>query len=255
VQQLVCADCPGCAAGDLAVLDVNVRVGVAAGFAADGRRMEVVALMLAVAAEDLPFALLLVDTNVALVIVDSAARSIRVVVGDVAVCDGTSTNVVRGEIAKHSQGEWRRTGGDVAVRVFDTGNGVVQRDRRGRSVDTVKQEDALPLLGVRQGDRSQLIVEDLAQALVIGEQEDLVPDEAAAKGSAELVADELRLGVRDRLDGTDGVQAGVANVVPRTTMELVGTAARGHVDDGARHPAVLGRVVVGLKTELAYGVR
>src|SRR5581483_3081176 len=103
VQQLVCADCPGCAAGDLAVLDVNVRVGVAAGFAADGRRIEDVALMLAVAAEDLPFAVMLVDTNVALVIVDSAARSIRVVVGDVAVCDGTSTNVVRGEIAKHSQ--------------------------------------------------------------------------------------------------------------------------------------------------------
>jgi hypothetical protein len=118
----------------------------------------------------------------------------------------------------------------------------------------VEEEGALALLGIGQGDGGELVVENLADAFVVGEEEGLVFEDGAAEGGAELVTDELGLGVGDGFDGANCVEDGVAEVVPGLAVELVGAAAGGDVDDAAGLAAVLGGVVAGFETELGDGV-
>src|SRR6185312_357585 len=85
VQQLVLADDPRRAALDLAVLDIDVRVGVAARFPRNRRRIEDVSLVFGVAAVNLPLAVVLINTNITLIVVDGATWSVGVVVRNVGV--------------------------------------------------------------------------------------------------------------------------------------------------------------------------
>src|SRR5215469_463750 len=114
----------------------------------------------------------------------------------------------------------------------------------------MQEEVTESLLRVRQRNRRKLVIEDLPEAFIVGEDEDLVLDDGGAESATELVADEFRLLIRYRLNWTDCIQARVANVVPRATMEVVCAAAGLHVDNRARHAAIFGGVIVGLQAEL-----
>jgi hypothetical protein len=76
-----------------------------------------------------------------------------------------------------------------------------------------------------------------------------------------LIADEdsLLRGVGDgaygRRERTDGIEDGVAMVLPRLAMERVGAAIDGDIDDGTGCAAELGAVVVGLSAKLVDGIR
>src|SRR5215472_2944369 len=119
----------------------------------------------------------------------------------------------------------------------------------------MQEKVAEALFRVRQGNRRKLVIEDLPETFIVGEDEDLVLPDGAAERAAELVADELRLLIGYRLNGTDGIQARVANVVPRATMEVICAAAGLYVDNRARHAAIFGGVIVGLQAELVDSVR
>ena len=119
--------------------------------------------------------------------------------------------------------------------VGDTGNGILDRHHqdaielvlRGQSVDIKR-------------------LEGLAEALVIEEEEQLVPHDRPAEVHAELVAIERWLlkwngeaGAADerRLEEAGGVQIGVANEVIEQRVEAIAAARRCHIDGRRRKNA------------------
>ncbi|MEI9899631.1 MAG: hypothetical protein WDN31_05205 [Hyphomicrobium sp.] len=104
-------------------------------------------------------------------------------------------------------------------------------------------EDALALRGGGQvvgGD----CLRAFAEAFPIGKEERLVLYNRSAEGEAELVALQDGLAGR-RLEETDGVQRGVAEIFPRAAVKSVGAALGVGVDNGARAAAIFGAGVGG----------
>ena len=90
------------------------------------------------------------------------------------------------------------------------------------------------------------------RSLVGAEEEEPVLDDRAADAAAKLVALEM---VRHRREKVARVHRAVAQELEHRAVQLV-RAGLGHdVDHGARRPAVLGAVVVGLDAELFERVR
>ena len=94
--------------------------------------------------------------------------------------------------------------------------------------------------------------EDDAVGLHIAEEEKLVADDGEAEGGAELV-----LAVLGDAGGGEvtRVEDVVAEVLPKTAVDLVGTGFEAGVEDGTGGVAELGAVVAGVDLELGEGVR
>src|SRR5262249_39104276 len=119
--------------------------------------------------------------------------------------------------------------------------------------DAEGAEIALVHRGGRDSGELERVI-DAAEALVIGEKEELVFPQRPAERAAELVLVKGQSAAADRLEEAGGVQLGIAQKLPQFSVELVGAALDGGVDDGTGCAAELGAVIVGLDFELLQRV-
>ena len=123
----------------------------------------------------------------------------------------------------------------------------------GARVADVDAEHAAALQRRGNG-RCRHLLAVLAEAFVIAEEERPVAGDRPADHAAELVALQRRLFTRGRREIAGRVQRRIPVELPAAAVNTVRAAPVGHVDGGARRPAVLGALVVGHDLELVDGI-
>ncbi len=96
---------------------------------------------------------------------------------------------------------------------------------------------------------------DTAEAFIIGEEEQLVLHNRAAKRAAKLILVVRQFASAHRFEESLRIQNRVAQELPRFTVILIGAAFDAGTDHGAGRAAELGTVVVGFNFELGKRVR
>lgn len=201
----------GKATGDLLVEDLHIAVGVAACGALDGRRRQDSAFVLTLAGKDrCLLAKHLIDGHVAFIVVDGVGGQRGVIVRK-----NTAGDIGRRQRLEHTSGEDGDPGmveGDHAIRITLARNGITNLDghcafyclvgRISRETDSRRSEGQGAGAGLVGGGHSGLQdgVYDLTVAFVIAKEEGVIFPDGAAKGAAELIANEGGLALR-RLGG------------------------------------------------------
>ncbi len=256
IEDLVGAHEVGVAEGDLLIEDADGAVGLAVeGKGEDG---VVDAGLLAIADAEEPGVvgvLLVVETKITLVGVvgEGDLRGVVVLVE----AGGGQTGALGGNLLEEAD-DLLRDGIDGGGR--DRGASGV--DLAGDGVLNRYDELAVEFVGGGDGVDAERL-EDLAEAFVVDEVEELVLDDGTAEVDAELVAVEGGLAEGDNVSAaTDEgglevagcVEVGVAEELVDGGVEAVGSAVGGDVDGGAGGAAVLCALVVGDDLELGDGV-
>ena len=219
----------------------------------EGRRLEAVGLVVAVADEEpVVVGQAVVQLDVELVVL---ARHVRV---DEVVVDRLAGGGVAGPLRVRLGIELRHDvrGGGIPPALRDD----VARERRAgteRVVDDAGQLGEVPLAHAHRGHGREVgLGRGQPQALVVREDERLVLDDRAADRAAELVLREVALRPsRAVVEPVVGVEGIVAQELEDAAVELVRPRLDLEADDAAQRLAELGRVGARLELELLESVR
>ena len=131
-----------------------------------------------------------------------------------------------------------------------TGTSPIQRSAEERGEVAV----AFSSCGHRGSDDA---TDELASALIVGEEEGLVSTDRTAEDEAELIAAKfgfIGIGRSGRSEKIAGVQVFVAEELEDGAVKIVAAGFGGEIDDAAVESAECGGGIARLNVELAYGV-